>query len=100
MNWVAVASLAAVCVFMRVAVPLGLGEHRPAWLDRALDAALPALLAGLVVAGTVADGQALEADPRLGGVAAGAAVVAARGSLLLVVVAAAGVTAGLRALGA
>ncbi len=97
---VAVASLAAVCIFMRVAVPLGLGEHRPPWLDRALAAALPALLAGLVVAGTVADGRSLEAGPRLAGVAAGAAVAVARGPLLLVVVAAAGVTAALRALGA
>jgi branched-subunit amino acid transport protein len=97
-SWLAVTLLAAVCVFMRVAVPLGLGDRRPAWFDRALTAALPALLAALVVAGTVADGRALEADPRLAGVAAGAVVAVARGPLLLVVVAAAGVTAALRGL--
>jgi branched-subunit amino acid transport protein len=96
-TWLAVALLAGVCVFMRVAVPLGLGDRRPAWLERALDAAIPALLAALVVAGAVSDGQRLDLDPRLAGVAAGAAVAFARGPLLLVVVAAAGVTALIRA---
>jgi branched-subunit amino acid transport protein len=85
---------------MRVAVPLGLGDRRPAWLDRALAAALPALLAALVVVGTVADERALEVDPRLAGVAAGGVAVAARAPLLVVVLIAAGVTAVLRALGA
>jgi branched-subunit amino acid transport protein len=96
-TWLAVALLAGVCVVMRVAVPLGLGEHRPPWLERALAAAMPALLAALVVAGTVSDGQRLDLDPRLAGVAAGAAVAFARGPLLLVVVVAAGVTALIRA---
>ena len=99
MTWPAVAMLAGVCVLMRVAVPLGLGDRRPPWLERGLSAALPALLAALVVVGTVADGQALEVDPRLAGVLAAGAVVLARGPLLLVIVVAAGVTAGLRALG-
>lgn len=93
MTWLAVVLLAGVCVFMRVAVPLGLGDRRPAGLERALDAAMPALLAALVVAGTVSDGQRLDLDPRLVGVAAGAVVAVARGPLLLVVVVAAGVTA-------
>jgi branched-subunit amino acid transport protein len=93
MRWLAVALLACVCIFMRVAVPLGLGNRRPAWLERALAAAMPALLAALVVAGAVSDGRRLVLDPRLVGVAAGAVVAFARGSLLLVVVAAASVTA-------
>ena len=97
MTWLAVVLLAGVCVFMRVAVPLGLGGRRPAWLERALDAAMPALLAALVVAGAVSDGQRLALDALLGGVAAGGAVALARGPLLLVVVAAAGVTALIRA---
>ena len=100
MTWLAVALLAGVCIFMRVAVPLGLGDRRPAWFDRALGTALPALLAGLVVSSTVADGRTLTADPRLAGGAAGAVVVAARGPLLLVVVVATGVTATLRGLSA
>jgi branched-subunit amino acid transport protein len=100
MTWLTVALLAAVCVLMRVSVPLGLGDHRPEWFDRALTAALPALLAALVVAGSVSDGQRLAADPRLVGVAAGAVVALARGPLLLVVLVAAGVTAVLRAAGA
>jgi branched-subunit amino acid transport protein len=98
-TWVAVGLLAAVCVFMRVAVPLGLGDRRPAWVDRALTAAVPALLAALVVVGTVAHGRALEAGPRLAGVAVGAIVAAARGRLWLVVATAAGVTAVMRGLG-
>lgn len=97
MTWLAVALLAGVCVFMRVAVPLGLGDRRPPWLERALEAAMPALLAALVVTGAASDGEGLDLDPRLAGVTAGAAVVLARGPLLLVVVAAAGVTALLRA---
>lgn len=97
MTWLAVVLLAGVCVFMRVAVPLGLGHRRPAWLERALDAAMPALLAALVVASSVSDGQRLVLDPRLAGVAAGAAVAFARGPLLLVIVVAAGVTALIRA---
>jgi branched-subunit amino acid transport protein len=96
-TWLAVVLLAGVCVFMRVAVPLGLGHRRPAWLERALDAAMPALLAALVVASSVSDGQRLVLDPRLAGVAAGAAVAFARGPLLLVIVVAAGVTALIRA---
>jgi branched-subunit amino acid transport protein len=99
-TWLTVALLAAVCVFMRVAVPLGLGDRQPEWFDRALTAALPALLAALVVAGTVGNGQALEVDPRLGGVAAGGVAAIARAPLLVVVLVAAGVTAALRALGA
>src|SRR5919204_366295 len=56
-----------------------------------------ALLAALVVASAVSDGQRLVLDPRLAGVAAGAAVAFARGPLLLVIVVAAGVTALIRA---
>jgi branched-subunit amino acid transport protein len=97
-TWLAVVLLAGVCVFMRIAVPLGLGDRRPAWLERALAAAMPALLAALVVAGAVSDGQRLVLDPRLAGVASGAAVAFARGPLLLVIVSAAGVTALIRAL--
>ena len=65
----------------------------------ALTAALPALLAGLVVTGTVADGQTLDAGPRLAGVATGAAVAIGRGPLWLVVLTAVAVAAGLRSLG-
>jgi branched-subunit amino acid transport protein len=97
MTWLAVVLLAGVCIFMRVAVPLGLGDNRPVWLERALAAATPALLAALVVTGTVSNGKRLDLDPRLAGTAAGAVVALARGPLLLVVVVAAAVTALIRA---
>ncbi len=97
MTWVAVGALAVLCVFMRVAIPLGLGDRRPAWLERALAAAQPALLAAFVVAGTVGDGHRLVVDERLPGLLAAGVVVAVRGHVLLAVLAAAGVTAALRA---
>jgi branched-subunit amino acid transport protein len=97
MTWVAVLALAALCVFMRVAVPLGLGDRRPAWLERALVGAQPALLAAFVVVGAVGGGQRLVVDERLAGLLVAGAVVAVRGSLLLAVLSAAAVTALLRA---
>ena len=98
MTWLAVAALAGVCVLMRVAVPLGLGERRPAWLDRALAGAVPGLLAALVATGTASGAHGLQADPRMAGVAAAAGAVALRAPPLVVLVVAAGVTAALRAL--
>ncbi len=96
MTWVAVLSLAVLCVFMRVAIPLGLGDRRPPWFERAMASALPALLAAFVVAGTMADGERLVIDERLAGLAAAAVVVALRGHVLLAVLAAAVTTALLR----
>lgn len=98
MTWAGVAALAVVCVAMRVAVPLGLGDRRPVWLDRALAAAVPGLLAALVVSGAFAQGRRLELDPRQLGLLAALAVVALRGPMLLVALTAAGVTAALRLL--
>lgn len=97
MTWVAVISLALLCVFMRVAIPLGLGDRRPAWFERAMTSALPALLAAFVVSGTVTDGHRLVLDERLAGLLAAAGVIAVRGHVLLAVLAAAVTTAVLRA---
>ncbi len=97
MTWVAVGALAVLCAFMRVAIPLGLGDRGPAWLERGLARALPALLAAFVVTGTLADGQRVVIDERLAGVLAAAGVIAVRGPLVVAVVAAAAVTALLRA---
>jgi branched-subunit amino acid transport protein len=97
-TWPGVAALAVVCVAMRVAVPLGLGDRRPPWLERGLSSAVPGLLAALVVTGAFARGQHLEADPRQVGLAAALVVIALRGPMPLVVVVAAGVTGALRLL--
>jgi branched-subunit amino acid transport protein len=98
MTWPGIAALAVVCVTMRVAVPLGLGDRRPAWLERGLSTAVPGLLAGLVVTGAFAQGRHLQLDPRQAGLAAALIVIAARGPMLLIVVVAAGVTGALRLL--
>lgn len=98
MTWVMVGALAAVCVGMRVTVPLLLGDRRPERLSRSLTFAVPALLAALLITGTLADGRALVADARIPGVLAAIGVTAARGPLLLAVVAACATTAAVRAL--
>jgi hypothetical protein len=82
---------------MRVTVPLALGERRPAWLERALEGAVPGLLAALVATGAAADAQDLRADPRLVGLAAAACAIALLAPPLLILFVAAGVTALLRA---
>jgi branched-subunit amino acid transport protein len=62
--------------------PLLLGERRPELLDRALSFAVPALLAALVVTGTVVERHDIVIDARLAGVAAAAIVALLRGPLL------------------
>jgi hypothetical protein len=57
------------------------------------------LLASLTLVNTVASGQSLAADARLGALAAAAIALAFRAPFLLVVVAGAGTAAGLRVLG-
>ncbi|MCD5344264.1 AzlD domain-containing protein [Arthrobacter sp. AK04] len=57
------------------------------------------LLASLTVVNTVATGQSLAADARLGALVAAAAALALRGPFLVVVLAGAGTAALLRALG-
>jgi branched-subunit amino acid transport protein len=78
--------------------PLLLGERRPELLDRALSFAVPALLAALVVTGTVVERHDIVIDARLAGVAAAAIVALLRGPLPASVTVAAVVTAALRAL--
>jgi branched-subunit amino acid transport protein len=93
-----VLALAAVCVAMRITAPLLLGERRPERLERALTFAVPALLAALVVSGTLVEGSTIVLDPRLAGVTAAATVAAARDPLPACVLVAAIVSACLCAL--
>jgi branched-subunit amino acid transport protein len=96
--WSTVLALAAVCVAMRITAPLLLGGRRPARIERALTFAVPALLAALVVSGTLVEAGEIVPGPRLAGVTAAAAVAAARGPLPACVLVAAIVSACLRAL--
>lgn len=97
-TWVAVGLVAAICALMRVSVPLLLGQRPGVRLTRALELAVPTLLAALIVTQTFGAGQSLVIDPRLAGVAAGGLVALARKPLLLALVVAVGVTALTRAL--
>jgi branched-subunit amino acid transport protein len=97
-SWIIVIAVSCVCLLMRVAVPLSLGEHPPERLARALDRAIPALLAALVVTGTFANGQDLVIDPRLAGLAAGGLVVLTRRPMVLAMAVACVVTAVVRLL--
>jgi hypothetical protein len=96
--WITVVGVAAICVLLRVAAPLALGEHMPVGLTRALSLAVAALLARLVVHATFANGHHLTIDARLAGVTAGLLVALARKPLLLALLIAALATALVRVL--
>jgi branched-subunit amino acid transport protein len=91
--WVVVGGVAIVCALMRLAVPLALGERTVPRLTRALDLAVPALLAALVVTQTFGDGHRLVIDARLVGVAAGGLMALWRKPILVALVVAASTTA-------
>jgi branched chain amino acid efflux pump len=98
-TWWTVAAIAAVCFLLRAGVPLLLGARGlPSWLERRLEAALPALLAALAAVQLFAARGHIGADARTAGVAAAAAFFAWRRSLPLAMVLAAAVTAAVRLL--
>lgn|SRR6185437_2765248 len=96
--WIATGAVAAICTLMRVSAPLLLGQRQPPRLIHALELAVPALLAALIVTATFGSGHRLVIDPRLAGVAAGGLVALARKPLLLALVVAVATTALVRAL--
>lgn len=96
--WIAVGVVAVICALMRVTAPLLLGQRQPPRLISALELAVPALLAALIVTQTFGAGKSLVIDPRLAGVVAGGLVALARKPLLLTLVVAVAVTALVRAL--
>jgi Branched-chain amino acid transport protein (AzlD) len=99
MIWLVVAALFVGTVAIKAAGPLALGGRRPP--ERALHVialVAPALLAGLVVYETfTADGQGIEIDARVVGLAAASMAAAARLPLLVIVLIAALATALARA---
>lgn len=97
--WVVIAGSAAGIYALKAAGPLLLGgRNLPPALHR-WTALLPAaLLAALVAVSTAADGQQLQVDARLAGLAAAAIALWRRASFVVVVVVAAVTTAGVRAL--
>jgi branched-subunit amino acid transport protein len=99
-GWALVAALAVATYALRAPGPLlAAGVRLPGLAERLLPYVTPAVLAGLVVTATFADGARLVLDERAAGLAAAVAAIALRAPLLVVVIAAAAATAVLRALG-
>jgi len=99
-TWAVIAALAlGTLLFKTVGPLLAGGAEPPARLTRVIELLTPALLASLVVVGTVGDGQELVIDARLAGVLTGASLLLLRAPLLIALLAAAAVTAGLQGLG-
>lgn len=101
MTWTWVLVVCAGCYLLKLAGVL-LPPDRVAARPRlaALAGRLPAaLLAALVVTGSVVAGHRLVLDARLAGLAAAVVLLAARAPLVVVVLGAAAATAGLRLIG-
>ncbi|HZG49453.1 MAG TPA: AzlD domain-containing protein [Thermoleophilaceae bacterium] len=94
-----IAGCTLVTVAIKAAGPVALGGRE---LPRAFTGVIvllaPALLAALVAAAALADGQDLAIGPDTAGVAAGGLVAWRTGSIVACVLVAAALTAGLRAL--
>jgi branched-subunit amino acid transport protein len=97
MTWIVVVSVAALCVALRSAVPVLLARRGlPDGLQRRLERAVPALLAGLFALQVATAHGRPAVDARAAGVVAAAAVYVRWRSLVGALVCAAAVTALLR----
>jgi len=99
--WILIGACAAITAAIKATGPVALGGRElPPWFSSIVAMMAPALFAALVVTQALADGREWAVGADTAGVAL-AGVAAWRGaSVILVVGIAAGVTAGLRALGA
>ena len=97
--WALIAGCAAVTFAIKAAGPVTLGgRDLPPRLSGVVVLLAPALLAALVVAQALADGERLHAGADTAGVAVAGVMVWRRSSVLSAVAMAVAVTAGLRAL--
>jgi len=99
-SWLAVGAVCVGCYLEKLvgmAVPAAALRRWPV-LDRLAGRLPAALLAALVVTGTLVRGHALVLDARLAGLAVAVVLLAVRAPLVVVVLAAAATTAGLRLL--
>lgn len=98
---VVIAGCTVVTVAIKAFGPIALGGRElPVWLASVIVLLASALLSALVVTSALADGTELAVGADTAGVAAGGALALARRPMVASVLVAAGVTAGLRALGA
>jgi uncharacterized membrane protein len=97
--WLTVAFTGAATIALKASGPVLLGGRTlPPGLAGIVELLAPAVLAGLVVTQSVADGDDLVLDERLAGLAAAIVALRLRAPLLAAVVIAAAVTAAVRAL--
>jgi hypothetical protein len=97
-TWLVIAALAVGSTALKVTGPLLAGGRQPpAAANRVIALLAPALIASLVVVGTLTDGQALTLDARLGGVTAGALALWYRAPVVVALLVAAATAALLRA---
>jgi branched-subunit amino acid transport protein len=99
MIWVTLASVSALCLLLRAAVPI-LSQRWavPAAVERRLEGVFVPVIAALVAQELFTDGRHLALDARTPGAVAGCTVLLLRRPLLVAIVVAAVVTAGLRRL--
>ena len=99
MTWGLVFALAAGAYVFKVLGLVIIGDRAlPPVLDRCLALIPAALIAAIVVKDTFSNGQHLQIDARLAGVAAAVLAASRRAPVIVVILIGAGVTAGLRAL--
>lgn len=98
--WITVAALATTGAVIRASGPVLMGGRRlPGRLTGVVDLLAPALLAALIVVGTLSDGREIALSASLAGVAAaGVVLLRHRDALLAAILVSALVTALLRAL--
>lgn len=98
-TWALVGLCALVTAAIKAAGPVALGGRElPGWFAGVVGLMAPALLAALVCASALADGDRLAVGADTAGVAAAGVLLWRGGSVVLAVVAAAAVAAALRAL--
>jgi hypothetical protein len=97
-GWATIAGLAVTTALLKTSGPVFLGGRTlPHVVSVTIVLLAPALLAGLVMTETFADGSALSLDARAAGLTAAALAIQRRASLVATILIAALVTAGVRA---
>lgn len=97
MTWILIAVLSLGSLALKACGPLLAGGRTPPpALQRVIALLTPALIASLVITGTLAQGRHLVLDARLAGLAVGLIALIARAPLVVALIAAAAATAGIR----
>ena len=99
MSWAALLAFGAASYAIKAIGPVVVGKRElPGWAMQALNLLPVAMLAAIVLVGTLDGGRKLQVDARLAGLAVAAVLIWRKAPFLVVIVAAAAVTAAIRAL--